>query len=668
MWLCGLLMVSATVSFPYRSAAKKGKKVDICIYGGTSAGVIAAYTAVRSGKSVLLVEPGKHLGGMSSGGLGYTDIGNKFVIRGLALDFYRRLGSRYGKFEQWIFEPKEAEAVFDDYVARAGIEVWYESRIVSADKKDGAIRSILLESSVASRTSPLREVRAKVYIDCSYEGDLMARSGISYVVGREGNDFYGETYNGVQMLTGHQFPDGIDPYVVKGDSTSGLLYGISPDPVGPHGAGDRKVQTYNFRITLTDRPENRVEITRPDNYDPSRYELLIRLKEKQPWRSPYDIFIWSRMPNGKTDINNFGGFSTDVIGENWNYPEAGYEERARIWKFHEDYTRGLLYFVGHDPRVPDSIRREMLRWGYPADEYADRGHWTHQLYIREARRMVGEVVMTQHHCEGRQTVPDGIGWAAYGMDSHNCDRHVVNGMVRNEGNVEIGGFGPYPVSYRAIVPKRGEARNLLVPVCLSASHIAYGSIRMEPVFMALAQSSAIAACRAIDLHGNCVQDVDAAAVREEFGRNPLADGTRPEIFVDNGDSSAVVVAGAWKKQANAWTAYGPDFLADDSKGASAKSVRFIPEIAVEGEYDVYVYFPKVGGAATHTPVCVCDGTSRHDTSVRNGEVVVVGQTGGEWVHIGRYALPAGRKSYVEISNRGADGTIAADAVLFVPGK
>lgn len=541
-------MLSVTVCACSPLQGENVKKVDICVYGGTSAGVIAAYTARQAGKSVLLIEPGRHLGGMSSGGLGYTDIGNKYVIRGLALDFYRRLGRHYGKLEQWIFEPKEAEAVFNEYIRRADVEVWYDSRIVRAANRGGVIRNITLENSVSPRSSPRRTVRAKVFIDCSYEGDLMARAGVSYTVGREGNERYGETYNGAQRMNGHQFPDGIDPYIVRGDSASGLLYGINPDPILPDGTGNKKVQAYNFRIALTDRPENRVEITRPDNYDPQRYELLVRLKEKLPWKTPYDVFIWSRMPNGKTDINNSGGFSTDVIGENWNYPEADYPERERIRKFHEDYTKGLLYFIGHDPRVPDSIRREMLRWGYPKDEYTDNGHWTHQMYVREARRMIGPVVMTQHHCLGEETVTDGIGWAAYTMDSHNCDRHVVNGMVKNEGNVEIGGFGPYPVSYRAVTPRAEEARNLLVPVCLSASHIAYGSIRMEPVFMVLAQSSAIAACQAIDRCGGCVQRVDVAAVMDEFAGNPLADGSQPELFITampKTSSSAAI--GKWRK-------------------------------------------------------------------------------------------------------------------------
>lgn len=640
------------------------KEVDICIYGGTSAGVIAAYTAQQSGKSVLLIEPGRHLGGMSSGGLGFTDIGNKYVVQGLALDFYRRLGTHYGKLEQWIFEPSVAETIFKDYIKRAGIEVWYENRLSDVEKQRNSITTITLEDSKHPNHTTNRKVRAKVFIDCSYEGDLMAKSGVSYIVGREANSQYGETYNGVELMDRHQFPDGIDPYKIKGDSTSGLIYGINPAPVNSNGTGDKKVQAYNFRITLTNRPENRIPITKPDNYNPSRYELLLRLKELHPWNKHTDVFIWSDMPNGKTDINNFGGFSTDVIGENWNYPDADYEERARIWKFHEDYTKGLLYFVGHDERIPESIRNQMLEWGYPKDEYTDNGHWTHQLYVREARRMIGELVMTQHHCQGRETVTDGIGWAAYTMDSHNCDRHIVNGMVKNEGNVEIGGFSPYPISYRAITPKQNEVQNLLVPVCLSTSHIAYGSIRMEPVFMVLAQSAAIAAGQAIDKYDNCVQKVDAKAILKEFRENPLADKSQPEILIDNHDTSHVQRTGEWKTEI--WKAYGPDFFSDDSKGKNLKTIQYTPVIPVDNLYEIYAYFPKVQNATTQTHIDIYDGNELHKKIIRSSDIVVEGQTSGEWVSIGQYKLTKGMDNYVRISNEEADGIVVADAVLFIP--
>jgi hypothetical protein len=455
--------------------------------------------------------------------------------------------------------------------------------------------------------------------------------------------------------------------VVKGDPDSGLLYGVHGTTMEPNGTGDKKVQAYNFRIALTDDPGNRVEITKPDNYDPARYALLVRLKELYPWKSFTDIFAWSRMPNGKTDINNSGGFSTDVIGENWDYPEANYEERAKIWQFHEDYTKGLLYFVGHDESVPEFVREQMLQWGYPKDEYTDNNHWTHQLYIRECRRMVGELVMTQHHCQGHEVVSDEIGWAAYTMDSHNCDRQVVNGMAKNEGNVEVGGFGPFPIAYRAITPKQEEATNLLVPVCLSASHIAYGSIRMEPVFMVLAQTAAIAANLAIDRQEGIVQKISAEEIMTEFRNNPLADGSQPEIMIDN-NTENIIVTGDWKTEIDSWKAYGADYYSDDSKGRTFKSVKYVPEILQEGNYDVYLFFPKINDVSSHTIVTIYDGSKPQDIIVTTADIIVEGQTSGEWVNIGNFHLPAGKTNYIEITNKKADGVITADALLLIPDR
>jgi hypothetical protein len=520
------------------------KNYDICIYGGTSSGVIAAYTAARSGKSVLLIEPGKNLGGMSSGGLGLTDIGNKYAISGLALDFYRRIGKHYGKFEQWIFEPHVAENLFNEYIKKAKVPVLYENRITGVEKKGTLITAITLENPTKKKVGT---VKAKVFIDCSYEGDLMAKAGVSYTVGREANSTYNETFNGVQLMNGHQLPDGIDPYKVKGDPSSGLLWGISPGKLIDKGSGDKKVQAYNFRICLTNNPANMIPITEPEDYVPERYELLIRQMEKRNWKSLQDVFIWSGMPNQKTDINNRNGFSTDMIGMNWEYPDADYLKREQIWKAHIAYTKGLLYFVGHDARVPEHIRKEISQWGYPKDEYTNNGNWSHQLYVREARRMVGTLVMTQHHCQGKEVVSDGIGMAAYTMDSHNCDRLIVNGMVKNEGNVEEGGFGPYPISYRAIIPKESEASNLIVPVCLSATHIAYGSIRMEPVFMVLGQSSAMAAVQAIDRKLS-VQKIDVGRLQQQLKSDPLADGSATDILIDNNNTDKVQIKGNWTVQ------------------------------------------------------------------------------------------------------------------------
>lgn len=513
---------------------------DICIYGGTSAGVIAAYSAKKLGKSVVLIVTDNHVGGLSTGGLGQTDIGNKNAITNLARDFYRRLGAYYGRSEAWQFEPKAASKVFNDYINEAKIPIFYNKRLNRIIKDGEWIRSITLEDSKSPDTVPLQLISARIFIDCTYEGDLMAQAKVSYTIGREANAMYDETYNGVQLMQGHQFPDGIDPYKIPGDPSSGLLWGISNEPLAAQGSGDKKIQAYNYRICLTNNPDNLIPITRPVNYDSTRYELLLRLIKKTGRTTLDDYFIWTIMPNQKTDINNRNGFSTDMIGMNWDYPDASYSEREKIVNNHTNYTKGLLFFIGHDPRVPEELRKQMIQWGYPRDEYINTENFSPQLYIREARRMIGEYVMTEHNCTGKEIVSDPVGMAAYTMDSHNNQRIVVNGMVKNEGNVEIGGFPPYPISYRSITPKRSECKNLLVPVCLSATHIAYGSIRMEPVFMVLAQSSAVAASEAINTN-KAVQEVDFKKIQAKLTDDPLLDGSVPVIIIE--DSTQIIKSG-----------------------------------------------------------------------------------------------------------------------------
>ncbi|MFT3700887.1 MAG: FAD-dependent oxidoreductase [Agriterribacter sp.] len=648
--------------------AQQQRTVDVCVYGGTSSGVIAAYTAKKMGKSVLLIEPGNHLGGLTSGGLGYTDIGNKFAISGLALDYYRRIGKHYGKFEQWIFEPHIAENLFKEYIQRGNVDVLFSRRLKKVKKSQATIESIVLESSVNNSDKDII-VDAKVFLDCSYEGDLMAQSGVSYTVGREANDQYQELYNGVQLRDKHQFLDGIDPYKIKGKPESGLLWGISDATLAAQGTGDKKVQTYNFRICLTDNIANRISITKPEEYDPARYELLIRVLEKEPLR-PFDLIMKpDSMPHQKTDINNNGPFSTDMIGMNYEYAEGSYNKRKEIQHAHELYTKGFLYFIGHDPRVPEHLRNEMLKWGYPKDEYTDNGNWSPQMYIREARRMVGEYVMTQANCEGKEIVTDGIGMAAYTMDSHNCQRIVIekNGvkMVKNEGDVQVGGFPPYPVAYRSLIPKQQECTNLLVPVCLSASHIAYGSIRMEPVFMVMGQTAATAAVMAIDQHTS-VQQINIQKLQQELIKNPLADGSVADILIDNEQDDDLVLQGEWKKNIKSRSSYASSSLQCDSGVSDLRSVKFMPAIQQSGKYKIYSYSPANDKAATSTMFNIFDGKSIQTVSVNIKNVKIEGQTSGEWVYVGTSFFTKDTRPYVEITNKNADGIIIADAVLLVP--
>jgi hypothetical protein len=666
LWLCVAMQISAQSS---PSEFSRDVDVDVCIYGATSAGIMAAYTAKMNGKSVALIHPDGHAGGLSTGGLGFTDIGNKYVITGLARDFYRRLGTHYGRFEQWVFEPKAASAVFDQYLTRAGIMIGYNRQLVSVQKDGTKIVSLQTESATDPGPKTRSSIRARMFLDCTYEGDLMAMAGVSFTVGRESNDIYGETYNGVQMAIHHQFPDGVDPYVIRGDKRSGLVWGISPHPMAPTGSGDKFVQAYNFRLCLTDSAENRIDITRPADYDSNRYELLARVFELQPHLPLNQHYLkMDAVPNRKTDVNNKGPFSTDMIGVNYDYARADPATRRRIIREHESYTKGLLYFLGHDPRVPQHIRKTMLAWGYPRDEFRDNGHWTPQLYVREARRMIGEYVMTQANCQGKTKVSDPIGMAAYTMDSHNCQRIVVekNGMamVKNEGDVEIDGFPPYEISYRSIIPRRSECSNLLVPVCLSASHIAYGSIRMEPVFMVLGQSAALAAIQAVET-GKAVQDVDVQSLQARLKVDPLADGSRPEFLIDNDITPELVsYAGRWKEQrggnAQFGGSYGRSMLMSDSTDEQA-SLNFSIPPGVSGRYIVYVY--NAGAAAIKSldyKLNINTGEKSFDVNLHTADRHY------DWLPAGTFTMHGGKNARVVIRRSGSGGTLFGDAILLKP--
>jgi hypothetical protein len=434
----------------------------------------------------------------------------------------------------WTFEPSAALTVYKEMLevspVKERVKVVMQQRL---NRTTGVLKNGSQIVSITMETG--QQYPGKMFMDATYEGDLMAAAGVSYTVGREANRQYGETLNGVQdnyyyatlqnqlsaNARNHNFVQGVDPYVVKGNPASGLLPFIKQGGPGLTGSGDKGVQAYCFRMTLTDHPDNRIPFAKPAGYNELHYELLLRNYEAGETGFPWGN---SQMPNRKTDTNNRLGFSSDFIGQNHAYPEASYEERARIVEAHRQYQKGLMWTLAYHPRMPAHIRNEVSRWGTCKDEYERGDGWQDQLYIREARRMLSDYVMTQHHCEGLKAAEDAVGLGAYGMDSHHVNRYVdANGFVQNEGNVEAHVKKPYPISYRSLVPKKEQCTNLLVPVCLSATHIAFGSIRMEPVFMVLGQSAATAAAMAIDA-GKPVQDVDYPALKSRL----LADGQRLE--------------------------------------------------------------------------------------------------------------------------------------------
>ena len=516
---------------------------DIIVYGGTSAAVTAAVQVKKMGKSVIMVSPDKHLGGLSSSGLGYTDTGNKEVIGGLSREFYQRIYQKYqqdktwrwqkkdeyGNVGQgtpaidgnnrtmWIFEPHVAEQVFEDFVSENEIQVFreeYLDRSNGVEVTDGSITMITTLSG--------KEFSAPVFIDATYEGDLMAAAGVTFTIGREAGSTYDEEWNGIQVGTlHHQHHFGkmnISPYKVPGDSTSGVVYGVSTEDPGERLEADKRVQAYNFRMCLTKVDENRVPFEKPDGYDPAHYELLARVYEAG-WDQTFNKF--DPIPNLKTDTNNHGPYSTDFIGENYDYPEASYERRREIIKEHEDYQKGLMYFVANDSRIPEEVQNEFKQWGLAKDEFTDNGNWPHQIYVREARRMIGEYVMTENDILGNREVPNSIGMGSYTMDSHNVQRYITpEGYVQNEGDIGVHAEEPYKIALGTILPKKEEIKNLIVPVAVSSSHIAFGSIRMEPVFMILGESAASLASLSIDQQ-KPVQEVtytDLRAVLEKDGQ------------------------------------------------------------------------------------------------------------------------------------------------------
>ena len=554
------------------SLYSKSTNYDIVVYGGTSAGLVAAIQAARMNKSVIIIEPGtkQQLGGLTTGGLGRTDFGLKQVIGGISLEFYKEINKYYlndsnwvwqkrdeyfknqtyhpgstnpNEESMWFFEPSAARKVFQSLINKYNITVVYGERIVrnregrTMRQSDGRMVASPgnVSEGVVKKGTRITEIimesgahfKGRYFIDATYEGDLMAGAGVSFTVGREGGNIYKESLNGVQTYQSlsnssvptwshHQFESGINPYISPGEAKSGFLPQINSKGPGTEGSSDHRIQSYCFRMCLTDCPGNRIPFMKPKEYNELDYELLFRNYEAGFSRLPW---INSPMPNHKTDTNNQGGFSTDFIGANYEYPEATYSERAKISTAHRNYQKGLMWTLANHPRIPEEIRNDIARWGLAKDEFVKGNGWQDQLYIREARRMISDVVMNQNYCQGSIIATESIGMGAYNMDSHHTQRYIdKNGNVKNEGDVQVRIPNPYPISYKSIVPAKSECSNLFVPVCLSASHIAFGSIRMEPVFMVLGQSAAVAACIAIDK--NCdAQDVSYKELEINLQKN-----------------------------------------------------------------------------------------------------------------------------------------------------
>ncbi|HVJ82334.1 MAG TPA: FAD-dependent oxidoreductase [Planctomycetia bacterium] len=662
---------------------------DAVIYGATSAGVAAALQARRMGKSAIIIEPGRHVGGLTSGGLGWTDSGDKAVVGGIAREFYRLVKKHYDRSDSWTrenpgdyrfyrkdddamwtFEPKVAEKILREMLAEAKVTVEFGRRL---DRAPG--RGVVREGKriAAIRMESGETYAGRMFIDATYEGDLMAAAGVSYAVGREANSQYGETLNGVARKWNkhnHRFIRDVDAYVIPGMRSSGLLPGIEAE-LPPEGAGDHRLQAYCYRMCMSNHPDNLTPWPKPADYDERRYELLFRNFEAGDLRIPMKPDM---MPNRKTDTNNNCAFSIDYIGGNYRYPEASYAEREKILADHASYQQGLMWTFAHHPRVPAKVRAEFSKWGLAKDEFTDSGNWPHQIYVREARRMIGEYVQTEADCRRTRATPKSVGMGSYNMDSHNCARYATTaGKVQNEGDVQESPRGPYRISYGALVPKEAECENLLVPICLSSTHIAYGSIRMEPVFFVLGQSAATAAAMAIDA-GIPVQKVDYAALRKRLLEDGqvLEKAAPPAPASADPSSLAGIVIDDEQAELKGFAAHsaamgpfvGSGYRHDNATDRGAQSATYAPELPADGEYEVKISYSPASNRATAAPV-----TIRHaggETTVKVNQKKAPGKDG--FVSLGKFRFAKGKGAAVTIANAGADGHVIADAVQWLPAK
>ena len=664
--------------------------VDVVVYGGTSAGVAAAVQVSRLGHSVILIEPGLHIGGLTSGGLGFTDSGDKRVIGGVARKFYQRIRRHYdqpsawvqekssdypryrpGDDAMWTFEPKVAEAVFHQMLNEANVKVLMRERL---NRKTG-VR--IVEGRVVSITMESGNIfSGKQFIDTTYEGDLMAAAGVKYTVGREANSVYGETLNGNQVkanVHNHRFLKNVDPWLTPGDPSSGLVPEVENAGPGEDGTGDHRVQAYCFRMCMSKAASNRVPFPKPDNYNEKRYELLFRNFEAGDLRVPISPDM---MPNGKTDTNNNCAFSTDYLGGNYLYPEASYEKRESIVRDHEDYQKGLMWTLANHPRVPEVVRQHMTQWGLPADEFVDNGNWPHQLYVREARRMVSDYVVTELDCRRTRIAVDSVGLGSYNMDSHNVRRYITaEGFVQNEGDVQVSPGGAYLISYKSVIPARGQVTNLSVPVCLSSSHIAYGSIRMEPVFMILGQSTATAAVQAIRAN-KALQDLPYAALREQLVKDgqvlDLPPGLKKQELITKAslkglalDDSDAKLSGTWTSSTSSAKYVGTGYLHDGDVEKGQKSLRWELTAVATGDHELRLAYSSHSNRASNVPVTVSVNGSVFDLIINQKKQP---SHEGLFYSLGTYNLRKDDRIIVTVSNKDTDGYVVVDALQLLPSK
>lgn len=688
------------------SSSREVETHDIVIYGGTSAAITAAIQAKSMGQTVIIVSPDKHLGGLTAGGLGWTDSGRKEVVGGLAKQFYQRVYKHYQQpsawtFQErevygnraqghqasddedasmWVFEPHVAEQIIDDWIAENDLTVVRDAYL---DRENGVVMERGKIQSI--RTLDGRVYAGKQFMDTTYEGDLVAAAGVQTTFGREGIADYNEPHAGVQtgvLHHAHHFDvlrERVDPYVVPGDPSSGVIPLVSDQPPGEFGSADKRVQAYCFRTCMTNHPANLVPWPKPVGYDPAMYEIMIRCFDAG-WKDVFHKF--DPLPNFKTDTNNHGPVSFDNIGMNYDYPEATYERRREIIAQHERYQKGLLYFIAHDPCVPTDIQTRMRSWGLAKDEFTDNENWPHQIYVREARRMVGDFVMTENHLRKGLPTPESVGMGSYSIDSHNTQRYITpEGYVQNEGDLGVSTNGPYEISMGALLPKANQCTNLTVPVCVSATHAAFGSIRMEPVFMVLGQSAATIAAMANE-EQIPVQEVAYERVKERLLRDGQVLQTPPNLkSASNGkqvpsqsfpgvtiDDSDAQRTGLWIASQSSEIYVDTGYQHNGNDPDVKSTATFTGQLPESGWYEVRMIYPPNANRSAAVPVTVehADGTTT--TKVNQKIKNTKGHHDTSAAMLGRFRFDQDTNAIVTISDEGTEGYVIIDAIYFEPSQ
>ena len=660
------------------AAPLAAREADVVVYGATPAGIIAGVAAAREGATVVIIEPSRWVGGMVTGGLTRTDTGRAETIGGYTREFFTRAAARYGGKFMWFAEPHANLETFEAMLREVRIEVVRERQVKAVRRTGGRIASLTTDDG--------REFAGRQFIDASYEGDLMAMAGVSHGIGREDRACYGEPLAGFYPMPVRPHPPevmasdcgcvgGKGPHYVHGtparisarDAQGRLLFGVTESRAEP-GSADGLTQAYNFRLVVTQRPEIRVPFPRPQNYEAGRYALLLRLIQAYPVVRFARLFHLGEVAAGKFDLNAQGLCSTDFPGGNIGYPEGNGPTRRHLRQAHIDYIQGMLWFLGHDERVPPALRDETNAWGLCRDEFADHGHWPYALYVREARRMVGEYVMVQADCQTAITKADTVGMGSFVIDCHLVQRLVTpDGWVMDEGAFPDAPARPYQIPYRSLTPRRSECENLLVPVCLSASHVAYCSLRMEPVYMALGQAAGLAAVQALRT-GRAVQEIAVPELQAKLRVQkavlelPHAAGVSAAKFAGLVvDDALAVCEGVWVASGFGQPIEGSS-RHDGNAGKGSKSARFEVRVATAGEYAVRLAYVAAENRATNVPVTVAWGGQVATRRVNQRQVPAIE---GHFAELGRFSLAPASPVIVTVSNAGTDGFVSVDAVQVV---